>query len=356
MDQEILERLRSYASDSRSSTSDAGIGGTVSETARSNYESQINTTLRQLQDQVSEQENALQKLRSSTTGLEAFKPSSDSNMRLRQVRLVKEAYDSMLSTETDLPNPDSALPVLLELRQTYNDIIECTASIKCDHPDLEHTRNQLNEEEADLRDNRQINEALKARIARLQIARQNKSQKSSNQLGKELLREQQKKKKKFLQDTERLSSSLGEFIDQHLAAMLAAEELGGPTVGNMLNISDEVLKAGFTNQGKPKRQLGGSQSKQDKTQKRIDEIWAPEGQGEDRDETRTAREAAATEMKSLLLKLLDASHEGTGTTSYINLDRDSAASRFLVRSKVAYLHQKDARKLRLIDFSREIDG
>ena len=56
------------------------------------------------------------------------------------------------------------------------------------------------------------------------------------------------------------------------------------------------------------------------------------------------------EMHSLLDDLLEAG------TSYIDLPRDSAASRFLVRSKVAQFHPRDARRLRLVDFGRSLDG
>jgi hypothetical protein len=47
--------------------------------------------------------------------------------------------------------------------------------------------------------------------------------------------------------------------------------------------------------------------------------------------------------------------DGKGPGVYVDLPRESAAARFLVRSKCAQFHPKDARKLRLIDFGGEID-
>lgn len=40
---------------------------------------------------------------------------------------------------------------------------------------------------------------------------------------------------------------------------------------------------------------------------------------------------------------------------YIELKKDSAAVRFLVRAKVAVFHPKDARKLKLVDFGSNVE-
>jgi hypothetical protein len=44
-----------------------------------------------------------------------------------------------------------------------------------------------------------------------------------------------------------------------------------------------------------------------------------------------------------------------GGKAYYDLEKESAASRFLVRAKIAQFHPKDAKKMRLIDFGRELD-
>jgi hypothetical protein len=47
---------------------------------------------------------------------------------------------------------------------------------------------------------------------------------------------------------------------------------------------------------------------------------------------------------------------GAGSPSpYVDLQRDSAAARFLVRAKVAQFHPRDAGRIRLIDFGRQLD-
>ena len=43
------------------------------------------------------------------------------------------------------------------------------------------------------------------------------------------------------------------------------------------------------------------------------------------------------------------------TTQYVNLEKDGAAARFLVRAKVAVYHPKDARKLKLLDFGSTVE-
>ena len=59
-------------------------------------------------------------------------------------------------------------------------------------------------------------------------------------------------------------------------------------------------------------------------------------------------------MRDLLEQLLDAAMEA-GSGVYVHIQRESAASRFLVRAKVAQLHPKDAKRIRLVDFGRELD-
>ncbi|EDO00360.1 hypothetical protein SS1G_14230 [Sclerotinia sclerotiorum 1980 UF-70] len=141
--------------------------------------------------------------------------------------------------------------------------------------------------------------------------------------------------------------------------MLAAEELGGPIVGEMLDVTPEALIAGFSTQGKPKKPKENPNI--DKRQRRIDEIWGPKpsldenGEDEEEEEWNETR-AAGAEMRELAEQLLNGLLEADdhGTDGYVTLERDSAAARFLVRSKVAQYHFKDARKLKLIDFEKDI--
>lgn len=64
---------------------------------------------------------------------------------------------------------------------------------------------------------------------------------------------------------------MNDFINDYLAAMLAAEELGGPVVGDILDVPDTVLASGFTKKGKAKASKNAPSEKS--RQKRIDQIW-----------------------------------------------------------------------------------
>lgn len=97
---------------------------------------------------------------------------------------------------------------------------------------------------------------------------------------------------------------------------------------------------------------------EDKRQRRIDQIWGTRPlQDAQPQEPWNEQRAAAAEMRELTEQLLNSLVEAGegGSGSYVELARESAAARFLVRSKVAQFHPRDARKLRLIDFGHELD-
>lgn len=249
-----------------------------------------------------------------------------------------------------LPFPDSPLPAILAVRNVQRLITETTEAISGTHQQLIQTRKRLIKEEADLKDVKLIADALDSRIARLKVEVDEKSQRSPDEGARDLVREQDMRKQFYAKETRRLVRALVKFINEHLAAMLAAEELGGPVVGDVLDVSDEMLEAGFSQKGKAKKVKPCNSSNSTKKQQRIDEVW---GLG-DSTESQSERQAAAEETRSLIEELLNiAAEDGTGT--YITLPRDSAASRFLVRAKVTQFHPKDARKMRLKDFGRELD-
>jgi len=152
-----------------------------------------------------------------------------------------------------------------------------------------------------------------------------------------------------------LGEAMNDFVNDYLAAMLAAEELGGPVVGEMLDVEDDTLAAGFTRKGRPK---STQKFLSEKTrQRRIDQIWGSKAAVDDggKDEPPTEAEAADAEMRKLIENLFATLIGLGGGKAYFQLERDSAASRYLVRAKVAQFHPKDAKKLRLIDFGRELD-
>ena len=179
-------------------------------------------------------------------------------------------------------------------------------------------------------------------------------------MAKDILRDLKRRKERYDRDTGKLVQSFNRFIDEHLASMLAAEELGGPVVGEFLDVDESNLEAGFNPQGKARKMRDAPSA--GGRQRRIDEIWGPRREGQAAGEGNNIAEwnektAAAGEMRELTEKLLNSLMEanvGQGD-GYVKLDRESAAARFLVRSRVAVFERGDGRKLRLIDFGRELD-
>lgn len=216
---------------------------------------------------------------------------------------------------------------------------------------LSTNRQRLKTEEANLHDAQAIQKGLGERIAKIQNEKSRKEEKTPSQLALELVEQTRAKNAELDEDAEELKTSLHKFIDEKLAAMLAAEDLGGPTVGDAMEIPDTTLGAGYTSHGKPKKPKASNTTSRDDGQQRIDELVRRQTRREDDNQANPTnkREAAAAEMHALLDSLLEAG------TSYINIPRESATSRFLVGAKVAQFHPRDARRLRLIDFGRSLD-
>lgn len=248
------------------------------------------------------------------------------------------------------------MPGILALRETSQLVQETKSSISTTSQDLTADSERRKVEETNLRDAQMITGCLEERIEELKTQRSQKEKKTSSQIAKELIQKQRKKRSGFEKDSAGLKEALEIFVNEHLAPMLAAEDLGGPIVGDEVDVPDLTLESGYTNQGKPRKPKSTADAGADSRQQRIDELIHRQTGGEDNDDSgpTTKRGAAGEEMMTLLNDLLETSNSGTGVGSYVELPRDSAASRFLVKAKIAQFHPRDARRLRLIDFAREI--
>ncbi|KAJ5773247.1 hypothetical protein N7457_008143 [Penicillium paradoxum] len=305
------------------------------------YTRRLDATLQGLQEQVKRQQDELNKLR-ELNSLDLTETGTDTWARVSQARRAKKAYDSLLKTDDEHPATDSVLPSLLALEETARLVQENKVSVTMTAEQLSVDRERLRTEEANLRDSQSIASGLRERIKRIRTANERKGEQTPSQVAREQLGEQKKRNKELDHTSAKLKVSLDKFIDETLAPMLAAEDLGGPTVGDAFEVSDAALKAGYTAHGKPKKQKEPVES-EDGSQQRIDKFMK-----RNVDESSiNKREAAAKEMHDLLDAMLEAN-------SYIDLTRDSASSRFLVRAKVAQFHPRDARRLRLIDFGRSL--
>jgi hypothetical protein len=286
---------------------------------------------------------------------EAAFASDDPRQKLQQLLAVKAAYQNLKSTATFLPPQGSVFPALLAARSIQQNVQGTKEAIVSTQDQITKAEATLRREEANLHDANLLTQAMEKRIERLRAQHEDRSQKSPAQLAHELIAAKRAQKDKCDAEMQQLGEAMNDFINDYLAAMIAAEELGGPVVGDMLDVEDDTLAAGFTKKGRAK--LSKKPVSNKTRQRRIDQIWGKAGveNEEEEEEPPTEAEAADAEMRKLIENLFATLIGPGGGKAYFQLERDSATSRFLVRAKVAQFHPKDARKLRLIDFGRELD-
>ncbi|KAL7925032.1 hypothetical protein ACQKWADRAFT_284842 [Trichoderma austrokoningii] len=306
----------------------------------------IDHTLKELQRKVREYEAQLSELRSA----EYEAPSTVAG----QAQILKTAFDDVTSSEPFLPFPGSVLPALLALRKTHQTIEESKAFLASQTETTEKMKKRVKEDEAALRDQQLLNEALKQRIETLRAEADSGVNAQPEDEARKRIGELRRKKQTYNKETSRLMKSLNRFIDDRLAVMLAAEAMGGPVVGDMMDADAEEIAAGFTAQGRLKKPRG--EINKDKNQRRIDDIWGP-SDGSSGGKKRDVATAAGEEMRQLTEELLNKLVEAKGSSSdaYVRLPYETASARFLIRSNVAQFHPKDAMRIRLVDYGRELD-
>ncbi|KAI0175557.1 hypothetical protein GGR52DRAFT_318276 [Hypoxylon sp. FL1284] len=319
------------------------------------HATRLHETLRELQAKVNEHEAALEQLRANPAGHRGLQP----NPPTAPWDIMKAAFDELATETPFLPYPESVLPALIALRKTHQTMEETKAYLASHKDSVEKAKRRLEVERSNLKDQKALSQSLRNRIQSLQNDLESRMEMGPQDIAAERVDELKQKKKHYDRETSTLLKALKNFIDQHLAGMLAAEELGGPVVGDMMDIDGDDLAAGFSAQGKLKKAKDNPDH--DRRQRRIDDIWgARQGDqpvGEANDDSRDETAAAGAEMRSLTEELLNslAQSDGDSSAAYVQLPRETAAARFLVRSKVAQFHPKDSTKLRLIDFGKELD-
>lgn len=255
-----------------------------------------------------------------------------------------------------LPSADSPLPAILALRSTHNLIHETQTLILATREKAVEARTQLYQEKEDLHDAQLISNALTQRVEKLQSKQTSSSQASSTELVKGMILEEQAKKRQCVKDLRNLIKAFNKFVEGHLAGMLAVEELGGPVVGDMMEVDEEVLIAGFNQQGKPNKLRKESTRNENERKRRIDDIWGTPDEGEStKAGQRSEKEAAGAAFRALTEDLLNAAAGDEDSDPYVDILQETAAVRFLVRAKVAQFQPQNARKLRLVDFIGELE-
>lgn len=217
-------------------------------------------------------------------------------------------------------------------------------------------RTQLRREKEDLHDAELIFNALTQRVQKLRSDQASSSEASSTEVVRDLIVEEQAKKRQYVKDLRNLIKAFNKFVEGQLAGMLAVEGLGGPVVGDMMEVDEEVLIAGFNQQGKPNKLRKESTGNQIERKRRIDDIWGPpDGSDDPEAGQRSEKEAASAAFRALTEDLLNAAAGDEDSDPYVDIPHETATVRFLVRAKVAQFHPQNARKLRLVDFIGELE-
>ncbi|RNJ55271.1 hypothetical protein D7B24_008792 [Verticillium nonalfalfae] len=314
----------------------------------------VEHSLQELQAQIVEYQQELASLQRNAQPLDQTLASS----RVAPFEIMKSAFDRVFQETPFMPASSSVLPALLSLRQAHQTVDESRAYIATQEISIERAHNQLLAEKASLNDQSQLTASLEKRIESLNEELNNHMDTDPGDAARERMNELRQKQKQYARETSRLLKDLNKFIDEHLASQLAAEDLGGPVVGDMMDVDVQDLAAGFNAQGRPKKLKATNADDGGKRQRRLEEVWgaaiaADQGGNDVPNETA----AAGREMRELTEELLNQLVEsgGDGTAAYVKVARDTAAARFLVRSKVAQFHPRDATRIRLIDFGKELD-
>ncbi|KAF2813756.1 uncharacterized protein BDZ99DRAFT_379836 [Mytilinidion resinicola] len=318
----------------------------------SDIETRLDATRRELEERVTQHRIALEELRSAPQGSFHTKPSDDPRERLAQLQILRDAYESLKPSVPFLPSRNSLLPSLLAARTIQQTVSGTQEAITATKEQLKHSEQLLRQEESNLHDANLIATAMANRIERLRSQKEAKSQKTPQEVAKDLIDAKQRQKERYDEEMKKLGQAFEIFVDEQLAGMLAAEDLGGPVVGDMMDVDDDVLAIGFTQQGRLK--TSKKHISEPRRQKRLDEIWGDTATTEEGQQL-TEIDAAGRELRELIEDLFTSLVGSRSTDAYIELERESAASRFLIRARIAQFHPKDARKLRLIDFGRELD-
>lgn len=264
------------------------------------------------------------------------------------------AYRDLSSSVPLLPFPDSVVPALIALRTTQSTIQDSKKYLASQKTSIKEAENRLGAEKANLADQNALSKALETRIDALRDGMESRTAMSPDQIARGKITELKQQIKETDADTAKLLKALKKFINNPLAAMLAVEETGGPVAGDLMDIDSDSIEAGFDARGKPRKAKADASS--DKWQRKIDDMFCRR-HDQDEDSTPDQRATARDEMQRLIEELMNQLMAASGSSSdaYIDIPEESAAVRFLARVKVAEFHPRNSRRLRLVDFGREIE-
>ena len=247
----------------------------------------------------------------------------------------------------------SSIKELLALRSTYRTAQGIQQSTEELQRRIQAIREQLGKERVNLHDGRLISTALERRLG---ASRQDELQQTLRPSERSVasLQSRLHKRRKFYDgEVKRLIKAFNWFIEQYLAAMLAAEEAGGPIVGELVgdDLGTQETKSRDHDVVEP------SMAAHRPTHQRSRSNVSTGGAEAETSGASNTTSLAGSQFRALTEELMNAcvSAGDDGSSPYVELARESAAARFLVRAKIAQFSPRDARRLRLIDVGKRLD-
>ncbi|KAJ6261069.1 hypothetical protein Dda_3734 [Drechslerella dactyloides] len=318
--------------------------------AEAQHQSSVTEDVKTLDELIKKQEAAIRGLQAQIDALHTRDDATPQKIDAARKHALKDGSERFFAELPWLPEEESGLNTLLAVRSVLRVIEESRKEITETERRVEEAKQTLRREQGWVATAQELEKELKRRAAELEkLSRVNMSQDARD---KRKLTEYEKTRKDMISMSAKLAKDLAKFVRERLGVMLAVEEAGGPVVGSELDLQNlrQYLEVDDGSTGRRNK----AAKARERGQRRLDEIWGGgNADGEETGESADPENKAGEELLELIETMLNKMLEDN-THAYTKLSRDSAASRFLVRSFAASLHPKDAIKIRLLDFGGRI--
>ncbi|KAK6536803.1 hypothetical protein TWF281_001014 [Arthrobotrys megalospora] len=319
------------------------------DSAEDQHRKTVRQDIRTLDELIKKQEDAIRGLKSQIEELHKREEATPQKIAVAKATALKNGSERYFEELPWLPEDDSGINTLLTLRSVLKVIEANREGVTDAERKLEEMKRTVRREQGWVATAQEIEKELERKIYELEgIDRLPDNPKKRE---RKQIEEYENMAKETTRVSTRLGKELQKFVKAKLGAMIAVEEAGGPVAGSKLNLVELRNYLDIEETDGTGRKTKAAKARE-RGQKRLDEIWG----SRDEEGALISPEAKAGEEFLELIEGLVNKMLNDDPHAYTRLTRESAASRYLVRSFVASLHPKDAMRIRLLDFAGKIDG
>ncbi|KAK6503334.1 hypothetical protein TWF481_008357 [Arthrobotrys musiformis] len=318
--------------------------------AEDQHRKSVRQDIETLDELIKRQEDAIKGLKSQIERLHKREEATSQRIAIAKTTALKNGSEAYFDELPWLPDDDSGVNTLITLRSVLRVIEANRKGVTDAERKVEEMKKVVRREKGWVGTAQELERELDRKISELEgidrlpepVKRRERRQ----------IEEYEKEAKEMTRVSARLTKELQKFVKERLGAAVAVEEAGGSVIGSILNVVELKNYLDIeSEEGKTGRKTKALKAKE-RGQKRLEEIWG----GQDEEGAAVGRdEKAGEELLELIEKLVNTMLDDD-PHAYTKLTRESAASRYLVRSFVATLHPKDALRIRLLDFGGKIEG